>query len=81
MGKPTLTHKTHGLLCDYFFYIFCNLMSGDFKVLNPDFLNYILLNIFYFVTNDFNLFRMPHFDVLILIIVCYKFNIQFLVLS
>lgn len=42
---------------DYRGTIFYNLMSDDFDVFNFDYFNYNLLNLFYFVSNDFNLFR------------------------
>lgn len=42
--------------------IFCNLMSDDYNVFNLIYFNYNLLHIFYFISNDYNLFVMPHFD-------------------
>lgn len=57
-ANPHPTHKIHGYLVT----IFCNSMSDDFDIFNLECSNYNLLNIFYFVSNDFNLFMMPHFD-------------------
>ena len=60
--NPHPTHKTHGLLSSYFLAIFYNLMGDYFDVFNLNCFNYNLLNIFYFISNDFNLFRMLYFD-------------------
>ena len=59
MGKPTPSPQTYGLLSDFFLAIFYNLMSGDFDIFN---LGYFNLNIFYFISNDLNLFRMLYID-------------------